>query len=295
VDEVRRLARLFSELRPDVVHTHNLHAHFYATPAARLARVPAVVHTRHGAALGATRHGRLLFWAACRMADRVVSVSADTGRLSAREGRLRPGQGVTIWNGIDIGRFPYRGPAAGPNLITISRLEPVKDLPTLLKAAAAARRQGPALRLTVVGHGSERAALQALAQALDLGDAVAFLGERADVAPLLASAAVFVSSSSSEGVSLTLLEAMAVGLPVVATAVGGNPEVVEHGVTGELVPAAAPEALAAAIVRVCEDPSRAAALGRAGRARVDRHFDVRQMVAAYERLYDGVLREKGRS
>jgi sugar transferase (PEP-CTERM/EpsH1 system associated) len=291
-DEVRRLVRLLRALRPDVVHTHNLHAHFYGSLAARRAGVPAVVHTRHGAALGATRHGRLLFWTACRLADRIVSVSADTARLSAREGHLRRGRSVTLWNGIDVGRFPYHGPAAAPDLITISRLEPVKDLPTLLKAAAIARRAVPALRLTVVGDGSERAALQGLAESLGLGPSVAFLGERGDVAALLAAAAVFVSSSSSEGVSLTLLEAMAVGLPVVATAVGGNPEVVEDGVTGELVPPAAPEALAAAIVRACADPGRAAAFGRAGRARVERHFDVREMVRSYERLYDDVLRGK---
>src|SRR5712691_6231678 len=139
-DELRRLTRLLAQLEPDVVHTHNRHAHFYGSIAARLARVPAVVHTRHGATLGDTRHGRLLFWCGCRLADRVASVSEDTARLSARQGHLRRGRGVIIWNGIDLEAFPYRGPAAGAGLVTVSRLESVKDLPTLLSAAAIARR-----------------------------------------------------------------------------------------------------------------------------------------------------------
>src|SRR6185295_14480221 len=207
---------------------------------------------------------------------RVVSVSEDAARLSARDGRLGPGKGLTIWNGIDVQTFAFRGPAAGGDLVTVSRLEPVKDLPTLLKAVAIARRARPELRLRVVGDGSERSNLERLAQSLGLAEAVSFLGERRDVAEILSGASTFVSSSITEGVSLTLLEAMAVGLPVVATAVGGNPEVAVEGVTAALVPPGDPEALAAAIVATAGDPARAAEMGRAARARVECHFDVRQ-------------------
>ena len=292
--ELRRVTRLLSDLGPAVVHTHNLYPFFYGSIAARFARVPAVIHTRHGVALGEGSSGRILFWSASRLTDRVVSVSEDTARRSAREGHLRAGQGLMIWNGVDTDEFPYRGPANASNhLITISRLEPVKDLPTLLRAVAIARRSIPDLHLDVVGEGTQRGNLETLAHSLGLDGSVAFLGERRDTAALLTTAAVFVSSSASEGVSLTLLEAMAVGLPVVATAVGGNPEVVADGRTGELVPAADPEALAAALVRVCGHRERAARMGREGRARVERHFDVRLAIRAYEDLYDDVL-EAGR-
>jgi glycosyltransferase involved in cell wall biosynthesis len=291
-DEIVRLKRLLASLAPAVVHTHNIHPHFYGSIAARLARVPAVIHTRHGVALGEGSHGRLLFWSGSRLTDKVVSVSQDTERLSAGEGRLRVGQGVTIWNGIDAEAFAFRGPALGYDLITVSRLEPVKDLPTLLGAVAAARRSLPGVRLRVVGDGSERANLERLAHSLDLGACVSFLGERHDVGELLATASAFVSSSTTEGVSLTLLEAMAVGLPVVATAVGGNPEVVVHGLTGELVPVGDPDALAAAIVRMCAQAARASEMGREGRARVEKHFEVRTMVRAYEAVYSEVLKGK---
>jgi sugar transferase (PEP-CTERM/EpsH1 system associated) len=293
-DELRRVTRLLSQLRPDVVHTHNLYPFFYGAIGARVAKVPAVVHTRHGVALGEGGRGRVLFWSAARLADRVVSVSEDSAARSVREGSLGAGKGLRIWNGVDTEEFAYRGPARGSSrLVTVSRLERIKDLPTLLRALALARRSMPDLRLDVVGDGAERRDLETLAHALGLDGSVAFLGERRDVAALLSSAAAFVASSTSEGVSLTLLEAMAVGLPVVATAVGGNPEVVADGQTGELVPPADPEALAAALVRVCGDRERAAAMGREGRARVERHFDVRGMVRAYEALYDDVL-EAGR-
>jgi sugar transferase (PEP-CTERM/EpsH1 system associated) len=291
--EVRRLTRLLGQLSPAVVHTHNVHPHFYGGIAARLAGVPAVVHTRHGVAFGDKGQGRRLFWLACRLADRVVSVSEDAARLSARDGGLRAGKGLKIWNGIDVQAFAFRGPAAGGDLVTVSRLEPVKDLATLLKALAIARRARPDLRLRVVGDGSERANLEGLARSLGLEEAVSFLGERRDVAEVLSTASAFVSSSTTEGVSLTLLEAMAVGLPVVATAVGGNPEVAVEGVTAFLVPPGDPEALASAIVANAGDPARAAEMGRAARARVESRFDVRQMVRAYEGVYEEILGAAG--
>jgi glycosyltransferase involved in cell wall biosynthesis len=127
--------------------------------------------------------------------------------------------------------------------------------------------------------------LRAVAAELNLGNGVTFLGETRDVPAVLARAQLFVLSSVSEGMSLTLLEAMATGLAVVATNVGGNPEVVVDGETGLLVPPRDPAALAAALLRLRREPGERARLGRAGRERVERHFDVRRMVASYEDLY----------
>src|SRR5262249_35846914 len=143
----------------------------------------------------------------------------------------------------------------------------------------------PQLRLFIAGDGPCRQALEQRAAAADLHDAVRFLGEISDVPGLLAQASLFVLSSVTEGISLTLLEAMARGLPVVATRVGGNGEVVVDGETGRLVPPRQPALLARTLVDLLRDPATLARFGAAGRSRVERHFDIRRMVAAYEDLY----------
>jgi glycosyltransferase involved in cell wall biosynthesis len=162
-------------------------------------------------------------------------------------------------------------------------------LPTLLQAVALVRQQWPEFRLQLVGDGHERALLERLTDELGLRACVAFLGERHDVPALLAQADFFVSSSRTEGISLTLLEAAAVGLPIVATRVGGNPEIVAEGRSGILAPAEESRALAAAIVAMCEARERWGEMGAAGREHVERHFEVRRMVDEYESLYESLL------
>jgi glycosyltransferase involved in cell wall biosynthesis len=278
---VPRLAGLFRRRRIDLVHTHDDKPLLYAPLAARLARVPRVVHTRHHGHLPwlRRRHAAMTRLAA-RLTSQFVCVSDDSARLTAGDGvRAR-----TIWNGIDMSRFSYTGPRADGPVVAVGRLSPEKDHPTLLRAVALAGRAAP-LRWEVAGNGPCRAALERLAAELGLGDRVRFLGEVADVPALLGRASVFVLPSLTEGLSLTLLEATARGLPVVATRVGGNPEVVVDGETGLLVPPGAPAALAGAVLRLLDDPATARRLGAAGRRRVETHFDVRRMVAEYETLY----------
>jgi glycosyltransferase involved in cell wall biosynthesis len=290
---ILRLAALFRRERPDVVHTHNTRALVYGGPAARLARVPRLIHTWHGLDLQGTRRENLLFRLAGRLPDRVVAVSEDAGRQLLRrgisEGRLR-----TLRNGIDVARFAYAGPRNGGPVVTVARLSPEKDIATLVRAADLVRRQQPGFRLEVAGDGPCLPELQALVDALALEGHVHFLGQVNDVPALLARASLFVLPSLTEGISLTLLEAAARGLPVVATRVGGNPEVVEDSLTGLLVPPGRPEELAAAILRLLGDPESARAMGRAGRERVEEHFDVRRMVAGYEALYQEGRRQPPR-
>ncbi len=145
----------------------------------------------------------------------------------------------------------------------------------------------------MVGDGAERPALEALARELNLGEVVTFLGERRDVPDLLTRAGFYVASSQTEGISLTILEAMSVGLPVVTTAVGGSREIVEEGVTGYLAPAQDPQALADAILALCGRREEWPAIGTAGRARIEQHFNVRTMMTAYEHLYEELLAAKG--
>jgi glycosyltransferase involved in cell wall biosynthesis len=281
---VLRLARLFRRWRVEVIHTHDDKPLLYASLAGRLARVPRHIHTKHGQSYTITRRQIALVNLAARLTDRFVCVSRDSARLTVHQG-VSPRRVSAIWNGIDLGRFAFSGATPGGPVVTVARLNPEKDIENLFRAAALAVREEPGLRLEIAGDGPCLPALKRTAAELDLEDKVRFLGEVREVPALLARASVFVLPSLSEGVSLTLLEAMARGLPVVATRVGGNPEVVVDGETGLLVPARDPAALAAGVLRLFRDPGEGRRMGAAGRMRVETHFDVRRMAARYEALY----------
>jgi glycosyltransferase involved in cell wall biosynthesis len=283
-----RLARLFRDQGIDIVHAHNTKPLLYAGPAARLAHVGGVVYTRHGQRQGATRRQDLLFRLAARCADRVVCVSEDATRLCRRDG-VDAGAVRSIWNGIDRDRFGFSGPVADAPAVFVGRLSPEKDVETLLRAAAIAVERRPSFRLRIAGAGPCAGGLSALADTLGLRGHVEFLGEVRDVPALLRGASLFVLSSVTEGLPLTVLEAMACGLPVVSTRVGGTPEAVVQGVSGLLVNPRDPGQLAHAMLQIHSDADLARRMGLAGRARVEEHFDVRTMVSRYESLYLDVL------
>lgn len=219
------------------------------------------------------------------MRTRVVGVSDDSARACRRIDPLSSGKITRQWNGIDVERFDLRGPKQVPTAITVSRLSPEKDLATLLNAVAIVVQEIPEFQLRIVGNGPERQRLEALTDQLQLREHVTFLGERSDVPDQLALAGFYVASSLTEGISLTLLEAHAVGLPIVATSVGGNPEIVVENETGRLVPPRQPETLASAIIDMCRRPDRWRAMGQRGRQRVEDSFDVRKTVTGYESIY----------
>lgn len=292
VGRIRELTRLLRRIRPDVVHTHNANPHLYGTLAARLAGIPVVVNTRHGQRFGQTPWDRRQFRWVSRLADRVIAVSDDAARLTISDDGVPPRKVARIWNGIDTVRFSYRGPAPRPSAISVARLSPEKDFPTLLRSVPEIAVRVPDFHLRIVGDGPERSKLEALVRDLHIEPFVELLGERNDVPELLAQAGFFVTSSLTEGISLTLLEAMAVGLPIVATNVGGNPEIVQDGFTGRLVQPADPKALAFAITQFCHHKNRWPDIGRAGRRRVLDHFDIRQMLRDYEATYAELVEAK---
>lgn len=285
IGQLRQMYRLFRERKYDVVHTHNTYPHIYASIAARLARVPVVLNTRHGQRVGHGWKSRTQFRWASHLVDRIVAVSDDAAELCIEVDRVEPGKVRRIWNGIDLNDFAFTGPAQNPVAISVARLSAEKDFPTLLRAIPHVIPQVPEFRLQIVGGGPEHDRLAGLIHELNLERHVELLGERTDVPQLLREAGFFVSSSLTEGISLTLLEAMAVGLPIVATAVGGNPEIILPGKTGYLVLAKDPAALGAAIVAMCRDQRNWLRMGQAGRERVVQHFDVRRMARDYEQLY----------
>lgn len=281
-----QLGRLFRLWQIDVVHTHDDRPLIHAAPASRMAGASCIIHTRHGQSPHLTRRQTWLVNLASRFVDHFVCVSEDAARRTIQHG-VSANRVRTIWNGIDIDHFAFVGPSLRGPIVTVARLSPEKGIDQLIRAAALAIRETPVLRVEIAGDGPCRADLQCLARQLGVAEHVRFLGQVQDVAGLLARASVFVLPSVSEGVSLTLLEAMARGLPVVATRVGGNVEVVVEGRTGNLVPAQDARALADAMQRLWLNPELARDMGMEGRRRVEQYFDIRRVVADYEALYSG--------
>lgn len=284
---VLNLRRRLSELDPDVLHTHNEKAHIHGALATLGRKRPALIHTRHGRWQVPTRMARIAGRVAIHRSRFIVCVSADASEVARAEG-ARPERLRVIRNAIDVSAYDasnYEGRSRGAHAVTVARLAPVKDLGTLLRAARLVRDARSDFRLDVVGDGPSRGDLESLSQELGLEDVVVFHGASNDPRLFLSAATFFVQSSISEGISVTLLEAMAAGLPIVATNVGGNAEVVDVRQTGLLVAPQDPRALAEAMLRVLGSPSMARAMSQSARTRVEQEFDLTRMVGNYEALY----------
>jgi glycosyltransferase involved in cell wall biosynthesis len=284
-----RLARSIRGHRPDVVHTHLVHADFHGLPAGRFARVPLLVSTKHG--FNPFRSGHAFAAAdraVARLADVHVAISRGLARYLAESEGFDESAFEIVHYGIVAGP-PPPAPPAEPRLAIVGRLIPIKAHVVLLEALVRVREQVPGVTLEVAGDGPLDADLRAAVSRLGLGDAVSFLGRVAPAAPVFERAAVVVVPSRGEGFGMVALEAMERGRAVVASDVGGLPEIVEAGVTGIVVPPDDPEALAAALVELARDPVRAAALGAAGRKRALAAFSQTRCTDRVEELYRAAL------
>ncbi|HWP35157.1 MAG TPA: glycosyltransferase [Thermodesulfobacteriota bacterium] len=291
-----RALRLVRRAGVELVHAHEFTMNTYGTLLGRLGRLP-VIATVHGKAYYADRtRRRLAYRFVGRAASQVVAVSHDVRRFLLEEVGLAPEAVVTIHNGVAPPppvspaaaaalRHQLGLPAGTPVVGTVGTLLPVKGHADLLEAVARLAPAVPDLTALICGRPLVLEPLAARAAALGIADRVRFLGYRDDVPALLAVMDVFVLPSLSEGLSLALLEAMAAGLPVVATAVGGNPEVVRDGESGFLVPPRDPGALAERIGRLLRDRALARRLGLAAARRVRQEFSLDAMVQRYEALY----------
>ena len=297
----RRIARLAAERGTDLLHCHQYSPFVYGRIATFWNRKLRLVYTEHGRLSDAppTWKRRMVNPLLARFDGAIVAVSDELRRymIDARFPAARVG---VIHNGIDVGTrasaadrlTARRGLGIDEETfvaISVARLDPVKDFGTLLEAFAAVRRQAPGARLLVVGDGPERRWMAERAAQPDLEGSVHLVGFRSDVRALLTAADVYVNSSISEGISITILEAMAAGLPVVATAVGGTPEVLIDGGGGLLVPARDAGQLAAAMLALAADPQRRAALAAAGRRRLETAFTIDRMVDEYVGTYRRLL------
>jgi sugar transferase (PEP-CTERM/EpsH1 system associated) len=305
------LLRLLREWKPAIVHTRNLAA-LEMQLAAWLAGVPVRIHGEHGRDVddlhGQSRRHRWMRRLFRPFVQQHIALSRDLaeyleGPIGVPAARVR-----RICNGVDTDRFV---PAAAPAPVadcpfdgrthfvvgTVGRMQAVKHQTLLVRAFAEAVRLAPGLRstlrLALVGDGPLRAECARLLAGAGVADLAWLPGERSDVPAVMRSFSAFVLPSLAEGISNTVLEAMACGLPVVATDVGGNADLVSHGSTGTIVKSDDVDAMARAIVTLASDPAAARAMGAAGRARTEAQFSLRGMVAAYQDVYEMQLQRAG--
>jgi L-malate glycosyltransferase len=292
-----RLAKLTSEWQIDVLHCHHYSPFVYGQLAAMLNPRLTVLFTEHGRLSGWTpslkrRAANALL---ARLGARIFAVSHNLVETMAAEGLPRRRIEV-VHNGIDPGTAPgavERAAArarlgigeAAEVVGTVARLDPVKDLETMVRALSLIREARPTCKLVIIGDGVEYERLVDVTAHLGVADAVILTGHRDDARALLPAFDVYINSSLSEGVSISILEAMAACLPVVATEVGGNPEIVVNDRSGSIVPARDPLSLAAAVVRLLESRDTRRTFGQAARARVLEGFTFDRMAQTYLRAY----------
>jgi sugar transferase (PEP-CTERM/EpsH1 system associated) len=302
------IVRLLRELRPAIVHTRNLAALEAVVPA-WIAGVPARIHGEHGRDVGDLDGSSVRYQRVRRLfrpfVTRYIAVSPDLRRYLHERVGVPERRIEQIYNGVDTARFcPAPGgrasisgcPFQDPDhwlVGTVGRLEVVKDQANLARAFVAAVNANPEarerLRLVIVGDGKLKSEVEAILESGGVRGLAWFAGERADVVPILQGLDCFVLPSLAEGVSNTILEAMSCGLPVVATRVGANKELVEEEATGRTVPAADSEALARAFGAYFATPALAREHGLAARRRVERKFNLERMVENYHRVYSDLL------
>jgi glycosyltransferase involved in cell wall biosynthesis len=298
---LRRLRAGLRAHHTGVLHTHNAAAHYHAVLAALGLGIRTTVNTRHG--MGVQQAGSRREWLFRRTlarTDRVATVCEAARREVAAAGLIPAAKLVAVPNGIRLDAFAPGGaaerealavelglPPATPVVGAVGRMNWAKDPQGMLEAFRILLAGHPQAVLAWAGDGAERPAFEAAAQAAGIADRVRALGDRGDVPRLLRGFTVYAMSSRTEGYSIALLEACASGLPIVATDVGGNREIVREGVNGLLVPAGDPPALAAALARLLDDPARAAAMASAGLAFVRAEGSLEAMAARYRLVYAG--------
>jgi sugar transferase (PEP-CTERM/EpsH1 system associated) len=296
-----RLARLFRETRPDVVHTRNAESFYYGFLGAKLAGVKSIVHSEHGR----TFNDRAIRFSVQRW------FSAYTQALFAVSGQLKqdlvkhigiPEQHIRVLhNGVDLEHFGSNDRAAVRHQLglreidlvigSVGRLVPVKNYSLLLTAIAALDKKN--LVAVLVGDGPARAGLEDMATSLGIDHQVRFLGHRNDVMSLLSAMDIFVLPSTYEGMSNTLLEAMASGVASVASDVGGNSEIISHGRDGYLFSNGDALALTGFLQELSCDAGLRRRLGEMGRVRIARKFSIEAMIACYENIYQTSIANYG--
>lgn len=304
-----KVYQLIKEMKPDVVHTHAAKAGFVGRTAAWMAGVPVIVHTFHGHVFkgyfspAKTRFFIELERLTARMSDCIITLSEGLRRELAEEYRItRKGRITVLPLGLDLGVFTKMArktgvfrqeqgiPADAPLIGIVGRITPIKNHPLFLKAAVEIRKQLPNARFVIVGDGEIRAEIEAVVDQLGLREAVTFTGWQKDLAHIYSDLDVLVISSINEGTPVTVIEGLAACCPVVATAVGGVPDLLDQGKLGRLVAEQTPEALAKGILDTLASPPDGQ---EAQDLMVDR-YGIERLVKDLDGLYRGILAKKQR-
>ena len=295
-----KLIRFFKKHNIRVVHTNNPAPHFWGGIAAWIAGVKIRIHTKHGRNFITIKRKVLINRLSALFSKKVVSVSADSAQLTHEIERVPQDKIMTIYNGVDTDLFMKKPlnetlkrelgiPAETRIIGSISRFSPDKDYETLILAFKEVASVEQDVVLLLVGDGETKERMVKLAQQIKIADKTIFSGFRSDILDLLNLIDIFVLSTHTEGISISLLEAMATERPVIATDVGGNGEIVEHGDNGYLVPENDVEGLKNAILTLLNNSDERMRLATAARKRVVEKFSLQNTVAGYEALYKEFL------
>lgn len=300
-----RLFRLLKKEEIDIMHTHLFHANIIGRIVGRLCKVPIIVSTHHYAFSYNGKIGILLEKITQRLSDKIITVSEAAKIFYLKEIGIVQDRLTLIYNGIDtdidkeavFGTSDLRNELLlNNNFIVgcVGRFAEMKGQEYLIRATAGVIKEGYKIKLLLVGYGALKTHLKKLADTLGITREVIFLEARRDIPQIINTFDIYVSSSLQEGLSITLLEALAMGKPTIATAVGGNTEVILHGQSGILIPPRDNKALVEAIVNLIEDKKKAGQLGINGRQRVLDTFNIKDKVKETELLYDSLIREARR-
>ena len=299
---VRRLAAFCRRERVDLVHAHQYTPFAYALASRAVGARPRVLFTEHGRFFPDYPSRKRMWFnrLMSRGSDRYIAVGGAVRQALVDNEGLPAERVEVVYNGVDLDQSasPHDRNAARAELgvaadeflvLQVARLDPIKDHPTAIEATRIARAQEPRLRLMIVGEGSERGVIESLIRERGLHEVVELLGLRRDVPRLLSAADAFLLTSVSEGIPVTVIEAMGAGVPVVSTSVGGVTEVITDGETGLLAPAGDADKLAEALLRVQTTPELAANLAQRAREDAHRRFSEQQMLDCYANVYRDML------
>ena len=296
-----KLVLLVRKEKIDIMHSHEFTMNVYGSLVSFITRVP-IIATVHGKVYYPEKNRRILFYRmAAKLCSGMIAVSNELKRYLLKELKLNSKDIMVVYNGIDLDKFHTNKDSAEirkelsipPETLivgSVGSLFKVKGYSFLIESAKEVLKVFPNFKLLILGEGEQSSALQEKIESAGLQDAVKLLGFREDIPKILTLFDIYVCSSLSEGLSLSLLEAMAAEKPIIATEVGGNSEIVINGVSGFLVPPENPNALAEKIIYLLKDKEKRKKMGEEGRRIVKEKFSIEQMLKEYENLYEKLLK-----